>query len=190
MSRAEISLINFSCYYIFSTAFLISSSDKCRVFFTGIGFTHILQDCSGYFFNSGICFGIIQAKPRLIFIDPLNKPVIRFSPALVRCPNLLINFLASSTLLHTIFSFPNCRISFFMLTDLTVLSRAEFVNIFYLLTLHLHYFIILFIYFLFRFLTCSDVSSTSDSSLKGSIFSTTLCRCPTNITKPSDLLII
>lgn len=125
MSRAEMSLINFSCYYILSTAFLISSSEKCRVFFTGIGFTHILQDSSGYSFNSGICFGIIQAKSRLILIVPLNKPVIRFSPALVRCPNLLINFLASSTLLHTTFSFPNCRINFFMIVDLTVMSRAE-----------------------------------------------------------------
>lgn len=112
------SLINFSRYYIFSTAFLISSSDKCRVFFTGIGFTHILQDCSGYFFNSGICFGIIQAKSRLTLIVPLNKPAIRFSPALVRCPNLLINFLASSTLLHTTFSFPNCIINFFIFSSL------------------------------------------------------------------------
>lgn len=124
--RAEISLINFSCYYIFSIASLISSSEKCRVFFTGIGFTHILQDSSGYFFNSGICFGIIQAKSRLIPIVPLNKPVIRFSPALVRCPNLLINFLASSTLLHTTFSFPNCKINFFILFALhRAALRAE-----------------------------------------------------------------
>lgn len=83
-----------------------------------IGFTHILQDCSGYSISSGICFGIIHAKSLVTFIVPSNKPLIRFSPALVRCPNLLINFLASSTLLHTALSFPNCKTNFFILNPL------------------------------------------------------------------------
>lgn len=34
------------------------------------------------------------------------------------CPNLLINFLASSTLLHTALSFPNCKTNFFILNPL------------------------------------------------------------------------